>query len=74
MEYIFVEVLSLNREDRIWGIQDEVHGNFSGMVGSIHKGEADLIAASLSYTKDRIEAVDYLLQVDTETRFVWLVL
>ena len=48
------------REDRKWGSVDE-DGNLDGMVSSMQKGEADLIAASLTLRAHRHRGVDFLV-------------
>ena len=49
------------RKDGKWGSKLE-NGSFNGMVSSLAKGEADLIATSLTLTPVRHEAVDYLVR------------
>ncbi len=46
------------REDRQWGMRNQ-DGSFNGMVGSMGKGEADMVAASVSNRPDRHEVVDF---------------
>ena len=50
------------RKDGKWGSKLE-NGSFNGMVSSLAKGEADLIATSLTLTPVRHEAVDYLVRL-----------
>lgn len=41
------------RKDGVWGGLDREHGNYTGMIGSLYKGEADLVATSLTVTSER---------------------
>ena len=50
------------RSDGKWGSK-QPDGSFNGMVSSLVKGEADLIATSLTLTPVRHEAVDYLVRL-----------
>ncbi len=48
------------REDRKWAsLQPD--GTFDGMISNLRKGEADIIAASLTNRADRQKAVDFLV-------------
>ena len=42
-------------------------GGWSGMLGNLLRGEADLIVASVTQTTKRFQAVDFLLPMGTET-------
>ena len=48
----------LERTDHKWGVQ-EPNGSFNGMVGSIEKGDADMIATPISFTASRHTVADY---------------
>ncbi len=46
------------RDDHQWGVKQS-DGSFNGMVGSLKKGDAEMIAATLTATDIRHQAVDF---------------
>ncbi len=55
------------REDRKWGSKLE-DGSLNGMVSSLVKGEADLIATSLTMKAVRHEGADFLARQSTNIK------
>ena len=49
------------RPDRLWGSQ--VDGAWVGGVGSLMRGDVDIIGSSLTLKPDRAEVIDYLIPV-----------
>ena len=56
------------RHDRLFGTL--VEGEWSGMVGMLGKGEADMALAPLTYGAQRHRVVDYLWPLAVETTAV----
>ena len=56
------------RHDRLFGTL--IKGEWSGMVGMLEKGEADMALAPLTYGEQRHRIVDYLWPLAVETTAV----
>lgn len=41
------------RADGVWGGLDRTHGNYTGIIGTLYKGEADISVTSLTVTAER---------------------
>ncbi len=54
----------LQRPDHQWGVRYP-NGTFGGMIGSIHRGDADLVAASISLTLVRQVVADFAVRLST---------
>ncbi|XP_070001442.1 glutamate receptor ionotropic, kainate glr-3 isoform X2 [Penaeus vannamei] len=46
-------------------------GNESGLVGMVSKGEAEIVLASLSISKERSRAIDFSTHIDYYVRNLW---
>ena len=62
--------LSINRgrHDRLFGTL--VEGEWSGVVGMLEKGEADMAMAPVTYGEQRHRVIDYLWPLAVETTAV----
>ncbi len=55
----------LQRPDHQWGVRYS-NGTFGGMIGSIHRGDADMVAASISLTLIRQGVADFAVSPKTD--------
>ena len=65
---ISVNITTRGRHDRLFGTL--VEGEWSGMVGMLEKGEADMALAPLTYGAQRHRVIDYLWPLAVETTAV----